>query len=322
MKGRGKNILWLFLVFFISKSNSQLEEANYLLSSLQPLIEDAKESFRLPEDVKPMEYRVEIIPDAVAEKRFHGKVQITLRIESATSQVLLNVEGITIESSRLIDVSVPAINLLVTAGCTQSEVLRKYQLLECNTTSALSPARIYQLDLDYLGSLAGDSRGLYLSNYKENGVEQQIYTTHFGQQARRLLPCFDETRFKATFQFNIHRQEALHNISISNANLDQTVPGPQSGWVIDQFKKTAKIPSYIVAIVISRFRGRLDGTRGQHKFGVYARPSAYDQTGFAQELGARLMDALGNWTNSSYYDFEAVEKMEIAAIPDFSAGGE
>jgi aminopeptidase N len=86
--------------------------------------------------------------------------------------------------------------------------------------------------------------------------------------------------------------------------------------VIEKYEDTPKMSSYIVAFVVSGFKGRVTEEGEVRKFGVYARPEMYDQTEYAFDVGRKLLDAFGNYLNSDYYD-NGMKKMDMVALPDF-----
>lgn len=316
---------YLVALLSISAINAQLdEERDYLKQKgfYLEIDDEERENFRLPKDILPSYYKLDIFPDDVANRQFHGVVEITIAAVRPTDRVVLNVESIVVDKSTLVEGSAET-DLLVAGGCTQSEVARKFQLLECMTKAPLSIDKTYKLKIEYTGRFANDNRGLYISRYTQDGQVHDLYTTHFGQQARRLLPCFDEPQFKAQFQLNFVRPEA-HNITASNTNIEKSYPYPVTGeaWgFMDEYKPTTPIAPYILAVISARFHFRSDTRRGDHKFGIFVRPHASDQANFAQDVGPKFIDAFGEWTGLDYYEFEHVEKMDMGSIPDFSAGG-
>lgn len=206
---------------------------------------------------------------------------------------------------------------IVLRGC---DVDDQYQKVECKLESeTLQPGNIYRLALAYKGKVYNDMRGFYESYYhNENGEKVTIGTTHFGQQTRRLMPCFDEPKFKAQFQLNIGRNPDKHPISISNANLRNTEEYNET-WVIDEYQPTSVISTYLLAFVISDFKEISDNDRDNHTFAIYARPNAIEQGSFAFGIGPKIIREFDKWNEIPYYEIEGVEKMDIAAIPDFSA---
>ena len=78
--------------------------------------------------------------------------------------------------------------------------------------------------------------------------------------ARRVLPCFDEPRFKATFDVTIrHRPDmtALSNgIELTISDLDKNV----TDWKETVFKTTPKMSSYLLAFAVTHFESLVKAT--------------------------------------------------------------
>lgn len=75
--------------------------------------------------------------------------------------------------------------------------------------------------------------------------------------------------------------------------------------------------TYLVAFIVSEFqiRSNENGT-----FRVIARPDAFDQTEYAHQVGPKLLSALETYLDYPYTNMTGMTKMEMAALPDFSAG--
>lgn len=72
--------------------------------------------------------------------------------------------------------------------------------------------------------------------------------------------------------------------------------------------------TYLLAFIISEFSIRKDD-----KFGVLARPEFYTQTQYSFNVGREILDAMSKYLAMDYYSL-GNDKMDMAAIPDFSAG--
>lgn len=281
---------------------------------------DDRENYRLNDDTYPVHYDVSLLPNNTENGEYFGQVYVTFKANREVSSVIFNIEGIEIVSAAIYDLDVsPQISIL---DYCDTETWAQYNKVECKLKEgqSLDTSHSYQLYTEFYATLWKDNRGLYPSYYFDRlGQKKELLTTHFGQQARRLFPCWDEPRFKASFTFYIWRDPMIHSVSISNANLAGTVP--QGLWEVDVYKPTTDISTYILAVIISDFHVRTDGNpRGKHKFAVFARSNAQDQSIFAQDIGPKLIEAFNDWTGINYYEFKNVEKMDMAAIPDFSAG--
>lgn len=76
--------------------------------------------------------------------------------------------------------------------------------------------------------------------------------------------------------------------------------------------------TYLLAFIVSNYKGSLTNT---DTFGVWARPESQPHTDYAVEFGVKMLDAFDKYFNISYLDMNNLEKMDMAGIPDFSAGG-
>lgn len=72
--------------------------------------------------------------------------------------------------------------------------------------------------------------------------------------------------------------------------------------------------TYILAFTVSEFN-----ERGNGDFGVLARPEFYEQTHYGFEVGPKILKELDKYLGVKYYSM-GVDKMHMAAIPDFAAG--
>lgn len=79
-----------------------------------------------------------------------------------------------------------------------------------------------------------------------------------------------------------------------------------------------QMSTYLLAFIVSDYKGSLENTEA---FGVYARPEAQPHTDYAVKFGISMLNNLSDYFGIDYYSVQGVEKMDMAAIPDFSAGG-
>lgn len=75
--------------------------------------------------------------------------------------------------------------------------------------------------------------------------------------------------------------------------------------------------TYLVAFIVSEFRSRQNSN---NTFRVIARPDAYDQTFYAHDVGSKLLAQLETYLDFPYSNMTGMTKMDMAALPDFSAG--
>lgn len=100
--------------------------------------------------------------------------------------------------------------------------------------------------------------------------------------------------------------------TISNTNI---VPSASTATK-DVFEVTPKMSSYLLAFIVSKYEGNKDKT-----VGVYARPQAMAQTKLSSDFAASMLTKFDEFLGLPYAT-AGNAKMDMAAIPDFSAGGE
>jgi aminopeptidase N len=89
--------------------------------------------------------------------------------------------------------------------------------------------------------------------------------------------------------------------------------------VRDIFNWTPRMATYLLAFIVSKYG---NNTNAANNFGVFARPEAIPQTNRSLTFGQEMLNKLGTYLGIDYYAPENnITKMDMAAIPDFSAGG-
>lgn len=110
----------------------------------------------------------------------------------------------------------------------------------------------------------------------------------------------------------------INQFSFVNKNFQfSSVPG-DNNRVKDTFNTTPKMSTYLVAFVVSEFKS-VSEKADRQDFDVWARPNAYTQGKYSYDIGKKTLHELEKFTNYSYKD-QKMNKMDMVALPDFSAG--
>lgn len=272
--------------------------------------------------VKPSKYVVKLEPflelsDGDKQFTFEGSVDIYLAATVANVfEITLHSVGLEIDHTKttLTQVSAPD-NVIEVKEPVPND---KTQKLVFPLTEELTKDIEYKLSLTFTGVLSSedDMHGFYRSSYLENGQIMYIATTQFQTtHARRAFPCFDEPKFKAIFQINLVAPNEYK--AVSNMYTESKVPVPDSEKTEHIFKDTPIVSSYLIAFIISK----LEVNKVEDEtFGVWARKDAITQTEYSKKVGPLLLEALNTWMDFDYFTEIGMEKMEMAALPDFAAG--
>ncbi|CRK90924.1 CLUMA_CG004613, isoform A [Clunio marinus] len=185
----------------------------------------------------------------------------------------------------------------------------------------ISPSDDIILTVNYVGNMRDDMNGFYRSYYYENNEKVWLGSTQLQQtEARRAFPCFDEPGIKAEFKLRMRRPQTMNTISNMNkiSEVDVLVNGLT--WREDEFDWTPPMSTYLLAFIVSKYKAKQNS---DGSFGVWARPEAEEQASLALEFGQNMLEIFGNYLGISYYETNNVKnvtKMDMAAVPDFSAG--
>ena len=171
------------------------------------------EAVVLPDNVRPVHYDLTLTPN-FEDFTFAGEVDITVRMEPGTTEILLNCSEIEIHSA----------SLGWTDGAgehTQEASAVSYNADAETATISIGAASTegvvgdHHLRMKYTGELNDKLRGFYRSQYTNpEGETAYLATTQFeATDARRALPCWDEPAVKATFQATLNVPEDMAAVS-------------------------------------------------------------------------------------------------------------
>lgn len=127
-------------------------------------------NYRLPTNVLPSNYAIEIEPHFTGTNQFtfDGRTTITLRSLTTTNEIVLHQNQLIIdEPLTTLTLASNAGSQTIITGTSWNNVTHLYTL---HTATALVPNIEYRLTFVYTGILSDDMRGFYRSSYVENQV--------------------------------------------------------------------------------------------------------------------------------------------------------
>ncbi|XP_016982032.2 membrane alanyl aminopeptidase [Drosophila rhopaloa] len=288
---------------------------------VQPPVTLATElaDYRLSEHISPVSYNISLRPyllesDATKKFTFDGEVWIEIYPSETTSSVHLHSKNLTYSLSEYWQKPATGVAAPTPTRFGANQTNDDTDIVKLTAPTALTAQTTYILHFVYTGLMQDDMHGFYRSSYvDDNNVTKWLGSTQFQtNHARRAFPSFDEPQFKATFDVTLKRHRTFN--SASNTRLIASYPSDEEGYYTDVYKTTPKMSTYLLAFIISEFVARKDDN-----FGVFARPEYYAQTQYPYNVGVQILKEMGDYLDKDYYSM-GNDKMDMAAIPDFSAG--
>jgi puromycin-sensitive aminopeptidase len=262
---------------------------------------------RLPRNVAPERYRLEIAPDLDAG-RFSGTVTVTLRVLEDTDRVVLNAADLDIGTASLTDATGSPVPL-------QARTAPEAEQLVADLARTLPAGSGAELRIDFAGTLDGGLRGFYRSSFRAlDGTARTIASTQFeATDARRAFPCWDEPDRKAVFSVSIVAPADLTVLSCSPELAREDLG---DGRVRVRFADTMPMSTYVLAWVLGPF----ELTDPVEVVGVPVRLAApagkKRLTSFGLDAAVHAIDFLSRYFDLPY----PAEKLDHVAVPDFAFG--
>ena len=255
---------------------------------------------RLAGTVIPEHYTLSFAPD-LTQATFQGEASIDVQLLESTRSVTLHAAEMTFDTATV-----------AAGGQTQMASVTFDARTETVTLTApqLLPEGPATLHITYRGVLNDELRGFYLS--EANGRRYAV-TQLEATDARRAFPSFDEPVYKATFDISLVIDAG--DTAISNGALVSDTPGPNPGKHTLQFARTAKMSTYLVAMVVGDFVCREGGADGT-PIRICSTPDKRELTGFALEAAEQQLQFFNRYFDLPY----PFGKLDIIAVPDFAAG--
>lgn len=255
---------------------------------------------RLPRTAIPEHYDIHLAPD-FATGTFAGQVAITVRLAGPTRSITLNAAEIDVHEAT------------ITAGATTQTASAVLDAGEETATLQVVrpiPPGPATIGIRYTGRLNDQLRGFYLSraNNRDYAITQLEAT-----DARRAFPSFDEPAMKATFA--VSATIDARDTAISNGRLLSDTPGPAAGTHTLKFATTKRMSPYLVALAVGDWECIAGGADGI-PIRICGTPNRKEQLGFALESAEFALKYFNRFFTVKY----PFEKLDIVAVPDFSAG--
>ncbi|XP_075148016.1 aminopeptidase N isoform X1 [Haematobia irritans] len=176
------------------------------------------------------------------------------------------------------------------------------------------------VSMDFISQITDTLQGVYKTSYinVNTGKREWMISTQFSPiDARRAFPCFDRPDMKANFSISIVRPTrtsmALSNMPVYNS----TIIRP--GFTRDDFMTTPKMPTYLLAFVVSNLVKSHHSDRDAStvpRVEIWTKPENKDMTQYAYTLVRKFLPFY-----EGYFGIKnRLQKIDLVTIPDFGFG--
>ncbi|MCL4495913.1 MAG: ERAP1-like C-terminal domain-containing protein [Firmicutes bacterium] len=264
------------------------------------------ETYRLPRNVRPSLYRLEIAPDLSAGK-FHGHEAVDIEVLDNTDTLVLNAHDLTVYNIVATQDDHESLNGNVLYNAEEEQITLNFE-------QPLVSGK-WRLFMDFDGLLADDLRGFYRTTIDTDGGDPLVFacTQCEATDARRVFPCWDEPDFKARFAITLSVDPdltALSNEKILSESIDA------QGKRQVQFAETIPMSTYLVALIVGPLDMTSEEVTGNVPIRIAARPKLLHLANFAKREAVKSLEYFRNYFGIDYPG----SKLDHVAIPDFAAG--
>lgn len=258
---------------------------------------------KLPKDVRPSAYRIEIATD-MDRLTFTGTEEVDVTVEKPTATITLNALGLAFQHVALKGEDGAAATVTVDEA-DQTATFRFPHPLTAGQ---------HTLSIAYSGPIRLQPAGIYYADYDAGGAKKRMLVTQFEEtDARRMVPSWDEPVFKSTYTLTATLPASFRGISNMPA-LKEEPAGP--GLKKVSFAPSPKMSSYLLALVageMDRITSSADGT----EIGVAMVSGKADQGRYGLDAASKILPFYNEYFGVKY----PLPKLDLIAIPgNFAAG--
>ncbi len=274
-----------------------------------PVLQEVPPAGQLPEGVTPTAYRLNLYTDP-AQDDFSGTVEIDVSLTEPHARIWLHSLDQRISSAK----AVLADGTELSGSFTRSNAEGGASRLDFATPV---PKGNSTLIIDYTAPYNFGLSGLYKA--EQNG-RPYLATQMEPIDARRMVPSFDEPRFKTPWTLTV-ATPAGNQVITNGALKAQTTL--DDGSIQYEFATTRTIQSYLVALAVGPYDLRDGGVLAPNEIRARAIPfRGFAPAGKGDQLeeAMAITEEMVTW-QEAYFDYPyPYGKLDLIAVPDFAYG--
>lgn len=279
-------------------TKSLREDYQAIETAVDKLASRDNSDFRLPNNTLPTHYDIHLSTEIHSGNfTFEGIVRINFTVLETSNIITLhsrgqNIQHVTLNNPDGTDFETPL--------SFELDIVREFLIISLERH--MQQGQEITVVITFFAELEEfQNRGFIRLSTIDQVTNQTTWlaTSHFHPiNSRHGYPCYDEVRFRATYQLSIHHHESYH--AISNTPVT-SITTEANNYVTTTFEQTPAIPSYVLAFTVSSFAS-VNTTDDGLLFRVVARPEAIaaGQLDNALEIGVQMLRAMENLFNISY----------------------
>lgn len=267
----------------------------------------------LPTNVVPKHYDLTLECD-FDKFTFEGTVVIDLAVAEDSTEISLNTLELDIHSTTIYG---PSALVIERPHLSYNE---DTQTTTIKFDKKLSKGQQVQLKQTFTGQLNDQMAGFYRASSKgKDGKQRYLAVSQFEPtDARRAFPCFDEPALKAEYTVTLiadKHMTCLSNMDVgSETEVDSKITGGKR--TATKFNKSPVMSSYLLAVIVGELKS-ISTDKFRLPIKVWMTPDQNVEDGrFSLEVAAKTLAFYEKAFDSEY----PLPKMDMVAIPDFSAG--
>ncbi|MDA8527316.1 M1 family metallopeptidase [Opitutaceae bacterium] len=257
----------------------------------------------LPKTIVPTHYTVRLEMD-LPNRAFTGQVRTEITARETVDAIVMSANALEIAEARMITDAGSVV--LPTTYDADSQQLSLHP-------SAPLVAGDYIIELDYTGEINPNAEGFFFDRYTTPDGDKELFGTQCEvPDARRILPCWDEPAFKATFSSTLVVPE---NFSVSS-NMPAIRETPLGdGRKAVTFDKSPLMSTYLLAYFGGEFEILEDMHRGV-KLRIFATEGKSQNGAYALEATKQVLDYFTDYFGVAY----PLPQLDQIAIPNAFSG--
>ncbi len=271
--------------------------ANSGLACAESVYSFASTPGRLPKNVVPIHYAIDLRPD-LSTLAVSGSEVVDIKVLEPTDHLVLNAVDIVLSSASLED----------EAGQVATIALQpKLQTITLTFPHAVA-AGPHKLRIAFTGRINSFGRGLFFVDYPTaSGRKRMIATELEPADARRVFPCWDEPAFKASFEPSVTVPRNF--LAVSNMPIAHEEPAA-AGTKRVSFAATPRMSSYLFVLVAGDLE-RLTGDANGVTVGVVTAAGKCEQGRYALASAIGLLRYYNDYFGIKY----PLPKLDLIAVP-------